>query len=64
MTAPILATRVRKARAQSVCALCTAIIRIGAQIGRLPGTSWCHSQCIIDANRLRSAADSDSCSTQ
>jgi hypothetical protein len=46
---PIRATRVRKARTQSACGLCTRIIRIGAQIGRIPGHGWCHTSCITAA---------------
>jgi hypothetical protein len=53
VTAPVqqLASRVRKARAQSVCGLCTAIIRVGSSIGRVPGSGWCHCSCIVERNR-------------
>lgn len=47
----LLATRVRKARARSLCALCPAGIRVGNHIGRLPGKGWAHVACIVAANR-------------
>ena len=51
-----LATRVRKARAQSVCGLCPVIIRVGNQIGKVPGVrGWCHVSCILEANRICAA---------
>ena len=61
MTAPILATRVRKARGESVCGWpgCTVVIRLGNQIGRVDGYGWCHVQCIIDGQRQRRARITD-----
>jgi hypothetical protein len=56
---PLLATRVMKARAQSACGLCTSIIRIGAQIGRLPGYGWCHTSCIATAQHDHGGQDGE-----
>lgn len=50
MTGP-RATRVRKARAWSVCALCPVMIRVGNLIGKLPSGRWAHAVCIIAAQR-------------
>jgi hypothetical protein len=41
------ATRVMKARRESLCLLCWQPIRIGQQIGKAP-IGWCHTSCIID----------------
>lgn len=41
------ATRVRKARAWSVCALCPVMINVGQLIGRLPAGGWAHASCVI-----------------
>jgi hypothetical protein len=49
-TAPQLATRTRRARVQSVCALCPQIIMIGNSIGKLPAGGWAHARCIVAAN--------------
>lgn len=59
MTAPVpvLADRVRKARAQSVCGLCASVIRVGSQIGRVPGRGWSHTSCIIERNRAASTEE-------
>ena len=54
MTAPLLATSVRKARARSVCALCPRIIYVGNTIGKLERGSWAHVACINAANRQTS----------
>jgi hypothetical protein len=51
MSPPQLATRIRKARAQSVCALCDRIVFTGNTIGRVPGRGWAHVSCIVAANR-------------
>lgn len=50
MTAPFVVERVRKARGKSVCGWpgCNATIRVGNQIGRVPGYGWCHIGCIIE----------------
>jgi hypothetical protein len=50
MTGP-RATRVRKARAWSVCMLCPVLIRVGNLIGKLPTGGWAHASCIIAAQR-------------
>lgn len=55
--APVLADRVRKARAQSPCALCTSAIRVGNQIGHVPGRGWSHTSCIIERNRAASTEE-------
>lgn len=54
MTGP-RATRVRKARAWSVCALCPVLIKIGNLIGKLPSGGWAHASCIIAAQRAEQA---------
>ena len=51
MTAPVLATRVRRARVKSVCALCDRLIFVGNTIGKIPGRGWAHASCINAANR-------------
>lgn len=51
MTGPQLAVRVRRARAQSVCALCDRLIRVGDKIGKLPAGGWAHAADIVKANR-------------
>jgi hypothetical protein len=43
----ILASRVMKARRESLCLLCWQPIRVGQQIGKAP-IGWCHTSCIID----------------
>jgi hypothetical protein len=52
------ATRVRKARAWSVCALCPELIKIGNLIGKLPAGGWAHARCIIAAQRSQASAAS------
>ncbi len=48
MTAPQLATRVRKARRTgSVCPACGTVIITGQQIGKVEGRGWLHVACII-----------------
>ena len=46
MIAPALASRVMKARRESVCVLCQRPIRVGDLIAKT-GT-WVHTQCAID----------------
>jgi len=46
-----LATRARKARHRSACALCPVPVITGQRIGYLPAAGWAHVQCIIAANR-------------
>ena len=41
------ATRVRKARSWSLCALCPVVIQTGQLIGKLPSGGWAHAGCII-----------------
>jgi hypothetical protein len=41
------ATRVRKARKWSPCALCPVLICTGNLIGLLPDGRWAHIACII-----------------
>jgi hypothetical protein len=46
--APLLASRVRKARAESICRRCHSPISVGVPIGKIPGTGWCHLRpCIV-----------------
>lgn len=55
MTAPAAyprATRVRKARKQSACALCPVTICVGSLIGKLAAGRWAHATCIIGAQRM------------
>jgi hypothetical protein len=47
MAAPARASRVMKARRESLCLLCWQPIRVGQQIGKAP-IGWCHTSCIID----------------
>lgn len=46
----ILATRTRKARRTSWCALCPAAVSTGQRIG-LISAGWSHVRCIVAANR-------------
>jgi len=50
MTAPLLASRVMKARRTSTCPVCCRAIQVGQQIAKAAG-QWQHSQCLIEANR-------------
>lgn len=45
MTAPQLASRVMKARRESVCPLCRGPIRIGEQIAKT--VKWAHAGCVV-----------------
>jgi len=48
MTAPLLASRVKKARRTgSACAECGTVIITGQQIGKVEGRGWLHAACII-----------------
>lgn len=49
MTPPLLATRARKARRDSRCALCPAPVRTGQREGLIPA-GWAHIACILNAN--------------
>ncbi|MGO8957580.1 MAG: hypothetical protein ACLQFR_09460 [Streptosporangiaceae bacterium] len=55
---PLLATRVRKARARSVCGLCPVLIEPGNRIGKVPGVmGWCHVRpCILQHQRSQDGA--------
>ena len=45
--APLLATRVRKARAETICPRCHCLIRIGQPIGKV-GREWIHLRpCLL-----------------
>lgn len=47
-----LATRVRKARSETACALCGHLIRRGTQIGHITGKGWAHvDPCILAAQK-------------
>lgn len=52
------ATRVRKARAWSVCVLCPVLIKVGNLIGKLPSGGWAHASCIIAAQRAEQTEES------
>lgn len=48
---PLTASRVRKARRNSTCALCGAVISIGQNVG-LVAAGWAHlSPCIVDRRK-------------
>ena len=53
----VLAVRVRKARASSVCAMCPVLIHVGNSIGKVPGRGWSHVDCVIRANRTASTKE-------
>jgi hypothetical protein len=48
MTGPVLASRVMKARRESLCALCETPIRPGQLIAKCG--VWVHARCLIDHN--------------
>jgi len=50
------ATRVMKARRESLCLLCWQPIRVGHQIGKAP-IGWVHTGCIIDRAAALTAAN-------
>ncbi len=55
MTAPqLLASRVMKARGETRCPLCRAMITRLQQIGLIHATGWCHTECINARNRKTS----------
>ena len=45
MTPPVLASRVMKARRESVCPLCREPVRIGQLIAKT--VKWAHAGCVI-----------------
>jgi hypothetical protein len=49
MTAPGLATRVMRARRESLCPVCYCPIRVGQQIAKRG--FWQHIACLIERNR-------------
>lgn len=52
-----LATRVRKARRNSVCTICRVPITIGQPIARLiKPAGWCHVRCVPAVARTLKAA--------
>ena len=53
MTAPLLATRVMRARRPGICPLCRSPILVGQQIGKTG--FWAHVTCIIARNSERPA---------
>ena len=53
MTMPVLAERVRKARAESICRKCKSPIGVGVRIGKVPGVGWCHVTPCITGGRQR-----------
>jgi hypothetical protein len=59
VTAPVLATRVRRARKPGQCAICPAPVYVRQSIGYLPGRGWCHVGCIIQHNRAQAPDTSD-----
>jgi hypothetical protein len=46
-TIPVLADRVMRARRESTCSICGALVRVGNQIARCPGGLWVHCKCFI-----------------
>jgi hypothetical protein len=46
-TVPVVAVRVMRARRESACTLCGAVILVGQQIARCPGGLWVHAGCFI-----------------
>ena len=44
---PVVADRVMRARRESLCILCGAVVLIGQQIARCPGRQWVHVACFI-----------------
>lgn len=51
-TAPVLATRVMKARRETMCPACQAPITIGQLIAKCG--YWMHAACLIEHNRKTS----------
>jgi hypothetical protein len=49
MTAPQLASRVKKARRESVCVICWRPVRVGQIIAK--AEQWVHAGCLIERNR-------------
>lgn len=45
MTAPLLASRVMKARRTGTCPICRGPIRVGEQIAKT--VKWAHAGCVV-----------------
>jgi hypothetical protein len=52
MAAPARASRVMKARRESLCLLCWQPIRVGQLIAKCG--VWAHAQCVIDHQHMTS----------
>jgi hypothetical protein len=52
MSPPVLATRTRKARRESVCSICWRPVRVGQIIAK--AEVWVHAGCLIERNRRTS----------
>jgi hypothetical protein len=55
MTAPGLATRVMRARRESLCPVCCCPIRVGQQIAKRG--YWQHIEHVVEGNRSGDPAD-------
>lgn len=58
--APSRASRVRKARGSSACALCGGPVTVGQWIGYIEDRWWCHVSCIISRNAAASVREDTS----
>jgi len=58
MTTPVLAVRVRRARANSACPMCNKPIKVHDSIAKVPDRAWSHTSCVVAANR-RADGDGD-----
>jgi hypothetical protein len=56
MTAPVLASRVMKARHAGRCPVCRGPVRVGDQIARA-GKVWQHVEHVIERNRTASTEE-------
>jgi hypothetical protein len=63
MTTPVLATRTRKARTESICPKCHHPIGVGVLIGKIPGTGWCHVKPCVIGGRMPMIGPSNEPST-
>jgi hypothetical protein len=43
----LIATRVMKARHESICPQCRTCIGVGNRIGLVLTIGWCHIECVI-----------------